>query len=133
IMGSNAQIAHRRTTKKSNGLRTPAKTVSSINMLKTGIHAAAEVTPSEDAAELEALAAQFTAHFKPTTPEERALGDIAVRNEWLLRRLARLEANYWRLKDHEAKYISELHLDASFVLDSNFSRLQRRIDAGQRN
>lgn len=101
--------------------------------LQTGVQASAEVTPAEDAAELEVLAAQFTAYFHPNTPEERALGDIAIRNEWVLRRMARLEANYWRLKDHESKFISELRMDASFVVDSNFTRIQWRINSAQRN
>jgi hypothetical protein len=126
-MDSNVQIITCRPFRKA------ALTLHKTAVPKSGIHATSEVSPAENSVELEVLGAEFDCEFQPATTEERILADIVVRNEWALRRLARLEANYWRLKDHEAKFIPDHHLDASFVLDKNFTRLQWRINCAQRN
>src|SRR5436309_8671963 len=99
-MASLKQIAaNRANAQKSTGPATPeGKAASRFNALKTGICTQAEVLPNELAADLDTLTSQFYLQFAPATPEEVCLVDIAVRNEWLLRRMAGVEANYWNLK-----------------------------------
>jgi hypothetical protein len=113
-MRSPLQIqASRLNSQKSTGPRTAAgKAISCLNPLTTGIYAQAEIITGENPNHLAALAAEYFDRFQPDAPEQRALIDTLVHSEWTLRRLRRA-VNY----------------DESKV----FSRLQRRIDATQRN
>ena len=130
-MPTQKQIAaNRRNALKSTGPRTPeGKARSSMNALKTGIDSRSHTVPGESISQLEALTTEYYDRYCPTTPAQRAQLDILIDAEWLLRRLRRVEAQLW-----EKPHIYEQTLHEAFRQDSQvFARLQRRIDATQRN
>src|SRR6202050_4170546 len=96
-MPTEAQInANRLNAQKSTGPNTPeGKAASSLNALKSGIHAHTQIIPGEDPAELEALAKEFHLHFHPADPNQLSLVDALVDAEWTQRRLRRIEAALW--------------------------------------
>jgi hypothetical protein len=84
--------ANRRNARKSTGPASLAgKAASSLNALKTGIHANSAVLPSEDPAAHDALVAQYYARLQPACPEERVYVDDIIQADWLLLRLRRTE------------------------------------------
>ncbi len=84
--------ANRNNARKSTGpASVTGKAASSLNALKTGIHADSAVLPSEDPADRAALVAEYYARFRPTRPEERVYVDDLIHAEWTLRRLRRTE------------------------------------------
>ena len=127
--------ANRLNAQKSTGPRSAAgKAASSANALKTGIDALSVIIPGEDAAELEALTAWYTEHFQPATPAESFQVDNLVRDDWQLRRLAKVDAQIWK---HEMSTLLRLNEDAPLghthrYADRSFDRLQRRISATRR-
>jgi hypothetical protein len=126
--------ANRLNAQKSTGPRTTAgRAVSRFNALKSGIDAQAEIIPGEDPAKLEGLLAEYQARFDTSTPERRMLVDILVNCEWMLRRLRRGESEFWKYKAEdrsERPHIEGRILDWG---DKVYDRLQRRINAIQRN
>ncbi|HEX3742802.1 MAG TPA: hypothetical protein VHW09_02690 [Bryobacteraceae bacterium] len=133
-MPTQKQIAaNRRNAQKSTGPRTPeGKARSSQNALKSGIDAHAQIIHNESPAELEHLKFEYHGRFLPGTPEQRMLVDTLIDCEWLLRRFRRTEAELWveGMRDRVHPTI----LGESFNrMDETFARLQRRIDATQRN
>src|ERR1700732_119094 len=96
-MSTQAQInANRLNSQKSTGPTSPeGKAASSLNALKSGIHAKSHIIPGEDPAELEALTAPFLLHFHPADPNQLALVDTLIAAEWTQRRLRRIEAQLW--------------------------------------
>src|ERR1039458_43884 len=67
--------SNRRNAQKSTGpTSVTGKATSSMNALKTGIHAESLVLPSENLADLEQLTADFYQHHQPTTPDARGFG-----------------------------------------------------------
>ena len=74
-MSSQRQIeANRRNAQKSTGpTSATGKAVSSMNALKTGIHAKSLLLPSEKLADLEQLIDEWYQRHNPTTPEARSL------------------------------------------------------------
>ena len=88
-MSSQRQIeANRRNAQKSTGpTSATGKAVSSMNALKTGIHAKSLVLPSEKLADLEQLIDEYYTSHNPITPAARALVDDLIYGEWLKRRL----------------------------------------------
>ena len=127
--------ANRLNSQKSTGPRTTAgKAVSRFNALKSGMEAQAEVIPGEDPAKLEALLAEYRAHHDTSTPERRMLVDTLVNCEWMLRRLRRGEAEFWKFK--HSKCFNDCDFPEGRILDYGdkvYDRLQRRINAIQRN
>ena len=100
-----------------------------MNALKTGIDARSQIVPGELISDLQELTAEYYDNFQPTTPVQRAQVDILIDSEWSLRRLRRVDAQLW-----EKSHIWEETLCKAFREDSEvFARLQRRIDATQRN
>ena len=127
--------ANRINAQKSTGPRTVAgKAATRFNALKSGIDAQSEVLPTEDPSKLEALVSEYYARWSPRTPETRALADASIHNEWLLRRLRRAEsALYEHGVDsafHKDEYNEGRHI---YGHDKNLDRLQRRLNAAQRN
>ncbi len=128
--------ANRRNAQKSTGPRSvEGKAASSQNALKSGIDAKAQTLPGEKPEALDTLTAEYYDRFRPATPEARHLVDTLVSNEWLLRRFRRIEV---QILKHE--------MEAAFRLDAknpeghayvrserSFDRLQRRINAAERN
>jgi hypothetical protein len=100
-MPSSKQLAaNRRNAQKSTGPRTAdGKARASQNALKTGLYAETILIGPERAADFDALAAEFTAEYHPTTPTVRSLVDQLIHCEWMLRRLRRIEREVWKLAD----------------------------------
>ena len=98
FMATEKQIAaNRANAQKSTGPRSAeGKAVSRRNALKTGIYAWGTVLWCESEDQLEHLQILFTTEYHPVTPTERALVDILVQNEWMLRRYRWLETETWR-------------------------------------
>ena len=125
------QEANRLNAQKSTGPRTAAgKAVSRFNALKSGIDAQVEVVPAEDPAKLEALLAEYERRFDASTPERRMLVDVLVNCEWMLRRLRRGEGQLWKCTFVDTPFPESRIIDLG---DRAYERLQRRINAIQRN
>src|SRR5471030_3294178 len=147
-MSSQAQInANRLNSQKSTGPASPeGKAASSLNALKSGIHAVSHIIPGEDPAALEALTAAFLLEFQPTGPNQLALVDTLIAAEWTQRRLRRIEAELWNSRDES---LDPTHAEISDyppnptspfpalghsypdAIDP-FLRIERRIDATNR-
>ena len=96
--------ANRRNAQKSTGpTSATGKAVSSMNALKTGIHAKSLLLPSEKLADLEQLIDEYYQSHNPTTPEARSLVDDLIYGEWLKRRLRAAETQIWAY-DHQENY-----------------------------
>jgi hypothetical protein len=139
-MRTDLQIeASRQNSQLSTGPRTEAgKSISSMNSLKTGIYAQAEIIPGENPADLAALATDYFDRFHPDAPEQRVFVDILVQSEWTLRRLRRAEAQLWArlIKETESSFhenTNPLGRAANYQGGKPFDRLQRRIDCTLRN
>ena len=142
-MSSQAQIdANRLNSQNSTGPTSPEGTAaSSLNALKSGIHAASHIIRGEDPAELEDLTARFLLHHRPADPNQLALVDTLIAAEWTQRRLRRIEAELWA---YQIECIDKNLTHADWMDDSiqnnsplghsyqnaleAFSRLQRRIE-----
>jgi len=138
--------ANRRNSQKSTGPTSPeGKAASSLNALKTGIHAGSHVIRGEDPRELQALTAEFLLHHRPADPNQRALVDTLIAAEWTQRRLRRIEAQLWEYQvecldnnlthaeylDESIQHNSPLGHSYQNALEA-FSRLQRRIECTNR-
>ena len=142
-MSTDLQIsANRLNSKKSTGPRSASgKLTSSQNACKTGIYSNAEIIRDESPADLDALAAEYHSYYNADGPTERALVDILVHSEWMLRRFRRAEAQLWNaIMDLDEKGNAlppDPEHDLGFAIDAgnghSFARLQRRIDSTQRN
>src|ERR1035438_9126718 len=129
-MASQKQLAaNRLNAQKSTGPRSvEGKAHSSMNAVKTGIDARSHTIPGEPISQLEDLTDDYYQRFSPATPEQRMLVDTLIDCEWLLRRFRRVEGQMWE------NPILEITFAKAFRDDSgHFARLQRRIDATQRN
>jgi hypothetical protein len=131
--------ANRRNARKSTGPRTAqGKAASAANALKTGLYAKSIVIPGEDPAELQTLTTQYLNTYRPTSPDERALIDTLIANEWLLRRLRRCEAQLWTRSiegDEERNGTPDPYALASAFCwyDARLALLQRRLSAAERS
>jgi hypothetical protein len=96
-MPSEAQIsANRRNAKLSTGPRSEAgRARSSMNALKSGIHAKSEIIPGENPDELAALTAEYYQSVQPQGREEAVLVDQLISADWQLRRLRHSEAGIY--------------------------------------
>jgi len=136
-MATQAQIeANRRNSQKSTGPRsTEGKAVSRFNALKSGIHAKSQVIPGEDAAELEALAAQYAQQFEPEYPLETFLVDSMIAADWKLRRLRKIEAQLWQreLTGRPEGPDAAADLAEAYIRNPVLAQVQRRIEATERS
>jgi hypothetical protein len=128
--------ANRLNSQKSTGPRSvEGKLRSSQNALKSGIDAESLIILGEDRAALEALTQEYVERFHPTTPEQRHFVDILIRDDWQLRRLAKVDAQIWEyelafpLKRDENAPHGRAYASGSTI----FFRLQRRIDSLERS
>ena len=127
--------ANRRNAQKSTGpTSVTGKAASSMNALKSGIHAKSLLLPSEKLADLELLIEEYYNHHNPTTPEARALVDDLIYGEWLKRRLRAAETQIWAY-DHQENY----RPDPKYPLGQTavgrgkaFAQLQWRIECTRR-
>jgi hypothetical protein len=135
-MATTKQIdANRQNAQRSTGPRTPeGKDTTRFNALKSGIDAQAEVIPGEDPGRLETLIAEYQERFDASTPERRMLVDTLVNCEWMLRRMRRGEAQFWKFRD--SKTITETDYPEGRILDYGdkvYDRIQRRLNSIHRN
>ena len=128
--------ANRLNATKSTGPRSvEGKAVSRMNALKSGIDAESEIIRGEDPASLQTLTAEYLQRFQPANPEERFYVNTLIRDDWQLRRLARVDTQLWEFGfDNAHKLHEDAPLGQVFTMKSEtFTRLQRRIDATQRS
>ena len=127
--------ANRRNAQKSTGpTSATGKAASSMNALKTGLHAKALLLPDEKLADLQLLIDEYYQSHHPSTPEARCLLDDLIRCEWILRRFDRVEAQMWPYQQQDSYRVEEdypLGKSASQNA-STFSKLQYRADATRR-
>jgi len=127
--------ANRLNAQKSTGPRTlEGKAVSSQNALKSGLDAESQFVTGEDRTHFAELQDEYVARFQPLTPEERFQVDTLLRNEWILRRLFRAEAQLWeyhaiRADRSEGVPLGQALMEANEV----FRRLTRRITLAERS
>ncbi len=127
--------ANRRNAQKSTGpASVTGKAVSSMNALKTGIHAKSLILPTEKLADLEELIEEYYRHHQPASPEARLLVDDLITCEWTLRRLGAAETQAWKYQEQESWTGPEKYpLGKSATVHPNtFSKLQYRLDATRR-
>ena len=131
-MASIAQVtANRANAQLSTGPRSvEGKTASSRNATKLGIYSEALIIPGENPAELEALAAEYEACYRPVGPIESALIEKAVRAQWMERRYARLEAEVLRIRAAEQKDSPD-PMGAALIHDARNGNVLGRIHRKQ--
>jgi len=72
--------------------------------------------------------------FLPRSPDERFLVDTLLRNEWLLRRLFRVESQLWEYHTMRASRSEGVPLGEAFATASDvFMRLHRRVVHAERS
>jgi len=123
--------ANRRNALKSTGPRTPeGKRVSSMNALKSGLDAKSQIVPGESPEEFAELQNEYIAQFAPATPEQRFLVDQLIRNEWLLRRYHRVEAQLWVYQSRLCDQKTGVELGEAYSkAATTFLRLHRQVKA----
>lgn len=135
-MSTHRQIeANRRNSQKSTGpTSVTGKAASSMNSLKTGIHAKSLVLPSENLADLEQLIEEFYRHHLPISPDARCFVDDLIRCEWTLRRLDNAETQMWQYQNQSLYSDPEQHPlgHSASCNPAAFSKLQYRLDATRR-
>ncbi len=127
--------ANRRNAQNSTGpTSVTGKAVSSMNSLRTGLHAKSLVLPFENLADLQQLIEECYLHYHPTNPEARFFVDDLIRCEWILRRLDNAETQTWLYQNDDKYRDKEKYpLGKSASCNPNsFSKLQYRIDATRR-
>ena len=135
-MASPAQIeANRLNSQKSTGPRTAeGKRASSRNALKSGLDAESQFVLGESPQEFAELQAEYFERYAPTSPEHRFQVDNLIRNEWLLRRYHRVEAQLWQYQSTLCDQSSGLQLGEAFSkAATTFQRLARRIAAVEKS
>ena len=127
--------ANRRNAQKSTGpTSVTGKAASSMNALKTGIHAKSLLLPSEKLTDLEQLIEEYYDHHNPTTPEARAVLDDLIYGEWMKRRLRTAETQLWA-HDHEDRFQPDDKYPLGQTAASRgkaFAQLQWRIECTRR-
>ena len=127
--------ANRRNAQRSTGpTSVTGKAASSMNALKSGLHAKSLLLPSEKLADLEQLIDEYYQSHHPATPEARCLIDDLIRCEWTLRRLDKAEAQMWPFQNSNA-ILDERNYPlgkAATHHPAAFSKLQYRLDATRR-
>src|ERR1017187_2080671 len=127
--------ANRRNAQKSTGpTSVTGKATSSMNALKTGIHAKSLVLPSENLADLDELIEDYYQHHHPASPDTRAFVDELIHCEWMLRRLRVAETQAWQFQsDDKYRDPQKYPLGQSATNHSTtFSKRQYRLDATRR-
>ena len=137
-MSSDKQIAaNRRNAKKSTGPKTSSgKARSAMNALKSGLHAKSLVLPTERAADLYLLTAEYYDQFRPATAELRDLVDEFITLVWQLRRLGVTEVQLYN-HEQDSFWQPDKVQHPQGQIASNcyraFAALQRRLDSTRRS
>ena len=123
--------ANRANAQLSTGPRSvEGKAASSRNAIKSGAYSEAYVIPGEDPAELDALADQYIACYRPVGPIELALIEKAVRSHWMERRYCRIEAEILRIRA-EAQPDAVDPIGAGVIYDAEHGNTLGRIHRRQ--
>jgi hypothetical protein len=102
--------------------------------LKSGLDAESQFVPGESPQEFAELQAEYFERFAPTAPEQRFQVDNLIRNEWLLRRYHRVEAQLWQYQASLCDASSGVQLGEAFSkAATTFQRLARRIAAVEKS
>jgi hypothetical protein len=127
--------ANRLNARKSTGPRTSeGKARSSMNALRSGIDADSQLIPGEWSGDLQRIRTEYYDRYHPVTPAQRMFVDTLIDNEWLLRRLRKVEASLWTQSIPKSVPLTAAMMSEAYCqLTDQFTRLQRRIDATQRN
>src|ERR1039457_3884179 len=135
-MSSQRQIeANRRNVQKSTGpTSVTGKAVSSLNALKTGIHAKSLALPYENLADLEFLIAEYYHHHQPDSPEARGFVDDLIHCEWTLRRLRNSETQMYLYQNNDKFRDPEKYPLGKSASNNakSFTQLQYRLDCTRR-
>ncbi|HLH18013.1 MAG TPA: hypothetical protein VKX45_12370 [Bryobacteraceae bacterium] len=142
-MATQAQIAaNRRNAQLSTGPRTEAgKSNARRNRLQSGLYAESLLIPGEDPAELDALAAEYEAEYRPATATERDLVAMLVRSQWYMRRVSCIETDMWTIMLDDSDAMSEARrtnrrpkLHTAFEhFEMSLSRIQVRLNSLDRS
>ena len=128
--------ANRRNAQKSTGpTSVTGKAVSSMNSLKTGIHAKSLVLPSENARRPRSSSStSATSTTIPPPPKPAVFVDDLIYCEWTLRRLRAAETQMWQYQNEDKFRDPEKYpLGRSATsYSASFSKLQYRLDATRR-
>src|ERR1035437_5532382 len=127
--------ANRRNSEKSTGTTSvTGKAVSSMNALKTGIHANSLVLPSEKLADLEQLIDEHYQRHHPASPEARDFVDDLIYCEWTLRRLRAADTQMWQYQSDD-RFRDPQKYPLGYAASCNpgtFTKLQYRVDTTRR-
>jgi hypothetical protein len=140
LMSTERQIeANRLNAQKSTGpVSSAGKARCSANALKSGLYAQSLVIGREQAEDFHILQTEYYDRHQPATAEARVLVDTLIRNEWLLRRLTRIETELWdRATDQwiEQNTFDKNYSFAPFLpkLENSLAKLQARMNACDRS
>jgi hypothetical protein len=127
--------ANRRNALLSTGPKSEeGKAVSSMNALKSGLDAESQFVLGESREEFAKLQSEYYDHYPVSNPEQRFYLDSAIRNEWLLRRFHRVEAELWIHEANQAERGTGVELGEAFdKTSSTFMRLHRRVAAAEKS
>jgi hypothetical protein len=104
------------------------------NALKSGLDAESQFVPGESPQQFAQLQAEYFERYAPTAPEQRFQVDNLIRNEWLLRRYHRVEAQLWQYQATLCDQSTGARLGEAFSKASTtFQRLARRIAAVEKS
>jgi hypothetical protein len=127
--------ANRLNAQQSTGPRSvEGKAAIRMNALKSGIDAKSLVIHGEEPADFDSLQAEYSARWLPITPEQRALVDSLIANEWLLRRYHRAETSLWNdcMRGEEPETLDPRLGRATFVGGAFLDRVIRYKNSVQR-
>jgi hypothetical protein len=127
--------ANRRNAQKSTGpTSVTGKATSSMNALRTGIHAKSLVLPTEKLADLQQLIDEYYQSHHPASSEARVMLDDLIRCEWTLRRLSAAETQLFEYAHQEAFREEDQFPLGQSCMDKHkaFGQLQWRIDSTRR-
>jgi hypothetical protein len=139
-MATNAQIhANQLNSQSSTGPSSvEGRAAARFNALKHGMDAQSLIIPGEDPAELEALAHDYHAQFRPHGPEETFLVETLIRTDWNKSRLRRIETELYGalIAEQEAAGApANTMLGAAFAQNGGNSALDkifRRLETAER-
>ena len=102
--------------------------------LESGLDPDSQGVLGETREEFALLVTEYYDRFKPVTPEERFQLDTIIRNEWMLRRFFRVEAQLWEHHAMKAQRGTGVELGEAFTqANPIFMRLHRRIVAAEKS
>jgi DNA segregation ATPase FtsK/SpoIIIE-like protein len=126
-----------RSQRKANRLKlqqsTAPGTGDRLSPVNSPLDADSQCVSGESPEEFAQLRTDYYGQFAPCDPEQRFHVDNLIRNEWLLRRFFRVEAQLWEYHVMQAGRSSGVPLGEAFTKASPiFMRLERRMRAAEK-